>query len=213
MVSTLGSPDTLASTISISGFFMRSAPIPLVPAGGQVGAAGMSGNGLYKLDFNRAPEQARGERAPTQTAQRERYVPTSVARQAVEGREAEIVRALGIPWHGRGHISCPYPGHPDKDPSWRLREDGRAVCTCAGPHSVFDVVMHLEGLDFETAKIRVVELIDRDDLIVDPNNKPKALPMSGLTIQEYANAKGFHSICCSNMKLSRRAMGRIFLKP
>jgi hypothetical protein len=146
---------------------------------------------IYKLDFNRAPEQARGERAPTQTAQRERYVPTPAAQRATEGHEAEIVRALGIAWHGRGHINCPYPGHPDKDPSWRLMEDGKAVCTCRGPHSIFDVVTHLEGIDFEAAKLRVVDLIDRDDLIVDPNNKQKASTVSGLTVREYVEAKGF----------------------
>jgi hypothetical protein len=160
------------------------------------------------IDLNRAPEQTRDERARGG----DRYVPTPVARQAVEGREAEIVRALGIPWHDRGHITCPYPGHPDKNPSWRLREDGRAVCTCTSPHSVFDVAMHLEGLDFEAAKIRVVELIDRDDLIVDPNNKPKALPMSGLTIQEYANAKGFSLDLLQKYGIQQARYGRDFPK-
>jgi hypothetical protein len=143
---------------------------------------------IYKL-LNDAPTQTRDERAPA-SAQRERYVPTAAAQQAVKGHEPEIVRALGIAWHGRGHITCPYPGHLDKDPSWRLMEDGKAVCTCTGPHSVFDVAMRLEGIDFEAAKIRVIEVIDRDDLIVNPN-EPKAPPMSGLTIQEYADAKGF----------------------
>jgi Family of unknown function (DUF5906) len=135
------------------------------------------------LDFNSAPEQTRGERAPTQTVQRDRYVPTVVAQRAIEGREAEIVRGLGIAWYGRGHITCPYPDHHDKDPSWRLMEDGTAVCTCRGPHSIFDVAMHLEGIDFEAAKLRVVELIDRDDLIVNPSAR------AGLTVEQYAEAK------------------------
>jgi hypothetical protein len=138
------------------------------------------------LDFNGAPEQEPTE--PTQAPPvRERYVPTVVARQAVEGREAEIIRALGIPWHGRDHICCPYPNHPDKDPSWRLMEDGRAVCTCSEPHSIFDVAMRLEGIDFDAAKIRAIEVIGRDDLVVDPTaEKPKA---DGLTLERYAEAK------------------------
>jgi hypothetical protein len=146
---------------------------------------------ILQLDLNDAPEQSRGERAPAQTVQRERYVPTPAAQQAVNGRETEVIRGLGIPWLGRGHITCPYPDHPDRDPSWRLMEDGRAVCTCRGPHSVFDVAMHLEEIDFETAKIRVVELLGRGDSIVDPNNKPKVSTAPGLTIIEYASAKGF----------------------
>src|SRR4029077_9879446 len=79
------------------------------------------------------------------------------------------------------------PSHPDKNPSWRLMDNGNAVCTCTPSHSVFDVAIHLEGLDFEAAKIRVVEAIGRSDLIVDPNaQKPKA---EGLTLEQYAAAK------------------------
>jgi hypothetical protein len=51
-------------------------------------------------------------------------------------------------------------------------------------HSVFDVAMHLKGGDFDAAKIRIMELIGRDDLIIDPNEAP-----AGLALQEYADAK------------------------
>jgi hypothetical protein len=140
------------------------------------------------LDFNDvAPQQAHEEREHEQKSTKARYVPTPVARQAVQGRESEVIRALGVPWHGRDHIHCPYPNHPDKDPSWRLMDNGNAVCTCTPSHSVFDVAMHLEGLDFEAAKIRVVEAIGRSDLIVDPAaEKPKT---EGLTLEQYAAAK------------------------
>ena len=30
-----------------------------------------------------------------------RYVPTAAARDAVRGREADILRAIGVPWNGR----------------------------------------------------------------------------------------------------------------
>jgi hypothetical protein len=132
------------------------------------------------IDFNDAAQQSVSRGNGTERA---RYVPTDAIHQAVKGREAEVVRALGIPLHGRDHICCPYPNHLDKNPSWRLMESGAAVCSCAPPHSVFDVVMRLEGGDFERAKIRIAELIGRDDLIVE-SEKPK-----GLTLEEYAAAK------------------------
>jgi hypothetical protein len=83
-----------------------------------------------------------------------RYVPTKAAKEAVRGREPDIVRALGIAWNGSGqHINCPDPAHPDKNPSWRLLPDGRAVCTCRQAHSVFDVIGYVKGLDFDASKI------------------------------------------------------------
>jgi hypothetical protein len=115
---------------------------------------------------------------------RPRYVPTMGAYAAVRGREADIIRALGIPWNGRGHIRCPYPGHNDQDPSWRLLSDGHAVCTCQRPHSIFDVITNIEGIDFEKAKVRAVELIGRNDVIVDRDAEP-----AGLSLAEYAEAK------------------------
>jgi hypothetical protein len=48
------------------------------------------------------------------------YVQTADIRQAVRGRETDILDNLGIPWRdGRQHIRCPYPDHPDRNPSWR----------------------------------------------------------------------------------------------
>ena len=52
----------------------------------------------------------------------ERNAPTRAARQAVAGREAEILDALNIPWRsGRPHIDCPYTAHGGKD-DWRWDE-------------------------------------------------------------------------------------------
>jgi len=114
-----------------------------------------------------------------------RYVPTDGAKNAVKGREAEIIRGLGINWHpGRTqHILCPYPDHPDKHPSWRLLEDGRVVCTCDGnkTHSIFDAIIRMRGLDFASAKIAAAEILGRTDLIVEPGE--------GLTLATYAEAK------------------------
>jgi hypothetical protein len=48
------------------------------------------------------------------------YVATAAIRRGISGRETEILSALGIPWTGRSqHITCPYPTHADKNPSWR----------------------------------------------------------------------------------------------
>jgi hypothetical protein len=113
-----------------------------------------------------------------------RYVPTNAAKAAARGREADIVRAIGIPWNGRtDHLTCPDPAHTDHNPSWRLMPGGYAVCTCRGPHSVFDVIGYVEGLDFEASKIRVAEILGRADLIVDP------APSTGLTLAAYSQAK------------------------
>src|ERR1700693_5713378 len=113
-----------------------------------------------------------------------RYVPTDAAKAAVRGREAEIVRAIGVPWNGGVvHITCPDPAHVDEHPSWRMTRDGKAICTCRAPHSVFDVVGYTEGLDFGVSKIRIAQILGRDDLIVDPRAP------AGLTLSAYSQAK------------------------
>lgn len=98
----------------------------------------------------------------------EHYVPTRAAQQAIEGHEGEICNGLGIPWRTgqRTHIQCPYPGHGGAA-DWRLTPKGRAICTCTNgkTDSVFDIASKVEGLDFEAAKIRCVEIIGRGDLI------------------------------------------------
>jgi hypothetical protein len=70
--------------------------------------------------------------------------------------------------NGPGHIHCRFPGHDDRNPSWRwdLRR-ARAFCTCTngGALSIFDVIGRMQGFDFDAAKIRAAELIGRADLI------------------------------------------------
>ena len=137
------------------------------------------------LDFNDGPQPERLDYDLKKLSRKQRYVTTDDARQVVKGREAEIIRAIGIRWDGRGdHIRCPYRAHEDRNPSWRLMEDGHAVCSCRKPHSVFDVIMEMGGCDFEAAKIRAAEILGRHDVIVDP-----AAKVSGLTLADYAEAK------------------------
>lgn len=94
------------------------------------------------------------------------FIATVTARQAVAGRETEILDKLGIPWRsGRPHIDCPYPEHGGRN-DWRWDErEGRAYCTCVASHSIFDVLMKIEGIDFEAAKLRALELVGRTDIL------------------------------------------------
>jgi hypothetical protein len=91
------------------------------------------------------------------------FVPTAAIRRAVEGHEADILTALGINWSGkRKHIGCPYPDHTDIHPSWRWdATKRRAYCTCAPPHSIFDVICRMKGIDFAAAKIAAAEITGR----------------------------------------------------
>jgi len=101
------------------------------------------------------------------------YVGTKAIREAVKGRELDVLTAMGIEWHsGRGHIRCPYDDHGGDD-DWRW-DDRRKVafCTCIGrregerkAHSIFAVVAVKQGLEFEEAKLRVAEIIGRADLV------------------------------------------------
>ena len=97
------------------------------------------------------------------------YVQTKAIRDAVAGRETEVLRAMRIHWDGKSsHIRCPYPDHKDQHPSWRWNQaKRRAHCTCTRSASIFDVVAQVKGLDFEAAKIVVAEVLGRGDLILE----------------------------------------------
>jgi hypothetical protein len=99
-----------------------------------------------------------------------RYVATLDIKQAVSGREEEVLDHLGIDHRAsrrNRHITCPYPEHGGMG-DWRWDERKRlARCTCIkGGDSIFNVVMKCEGLpDFEAAKVRTAEILGRHDLI------------------------------------------------
>lgn len=94
------------------------------------------------------------------------FVATVTARQAVAGRETEILDRLGIPWRdGRPHIDCPYSSHGGRN-DWRWdAAEARAYCTCSAGGSIFDVVSKVENLEFRAAKVRALELIGRTDIL------------------------------------------------
>ena len=99
----------------------------------------------------------------------ERYVATEALRQAIRGREAEVLRALGIEWKkGTRTSRCPYPDHADQNPSWRWDErKARAYCTCIAAVGTRSSTSSCacEGIEFEAAKLRVAEILGRSDLI------------------------------------------------
>ena len=102
------------------------------------------------------------------TARGERFVTTADIRATIKGQETEFLDALKIPWGaGKPHIRCPYPRHSDANPSWRWdRRKNRAYCTCiAGSHTALHVLMAVEEVTFEPAKIRAAELLNRLDLV------------------------------------------------
>jgi hypothetical protein len=95
-------------------------------------------------------------------------VTVSGIKEAVAGRESEILDRLGIHWRGgRPHIKCPYLSHLDKNPSWRWDTAKRAaLCTCTDkPQSILDVIMRVEGGDFARAADRAAEILGRPDLM------------------------------------------------
>src|SRR6266568_2837700 len=103
-----------------------------------------------------------------------RYVSTAAIGAALKGHETNILAALGISSQPRRpHVQCPYPAHPDTHPSWRWdRKKARAYCTCIdGSHSVLDVLVCVERIDFEAAKVRAAELLGRHDLIRERREK------------------------------------------
>src|SRR5215469_550757 len=118
--------------------------------------AGHIGLGPVVLDLNDAQPQSN----------RDRHVPWRAIKEAVKGRETEVLDQLGIDWQSRAHIHCPYPRHEDHNPSWRWDPDAaKARCSCDSSASIFDVIMKMEEIDFSTAQVRAAELLDRDDLI------------------------------------------------
>jgi hypothetical protein len=104
----------------------------------------------------------------------DRYVRTQDIRDAVRGRETEVLKALGIACKdGASHSRCSYPDHEDANPSWRWDQaKARAFCSCiAGSHTILDVLAHCEGANFEIAKVRAAEILGRQDLIKEKGSR------------------------------------------
>jgi hypothetical protein len=134
------------------------------------------------------------------------YVATATIRNAVKGRETDVLRALGIHWNDKSrHIRCPYPDHRDDHPSWRWEQTkARAHCTCTPSASILDVVCKTQRMSFEEAKVWTANALHRPDLIrstgasktkqgrgdnIPPDNTATAQQSDGCTLAAYAAAK------------------------
>jgi hypothetical protein len=93
------------------------------------------------------------------------YVRTAAIREATAGHELTVLNRLGIQPPTSGHIRCPYPDHGGAN-DWRWdTQKGRAFCTCTKADSIFDVIMKVDGVNFEEAKIFAANALGRTDLI------------------------------------------------
>src|SRR5262245_27518159 len=111
----------------------------------------------------------------------ERFVTTAGVRAAVKGRETDLLNALMIDWRcAKPHIQCPYQDHDDNNPSWRWDERKRkALCTC-GARDVLGVLMAVERIGFDAAKIRAAELLKRSDLIRERRGQKRSEKGDGM---------------------------------
>lgn len=102
----------------------------------------------------------------------QRFVTTAAIRAAVKGHETDLLDALNIDWRrSERHIPCPHKDHDDNNPSWRWDErKGKAFCTC-GVRDVLGVLMAVEGIELDAAKIRAAELLKRPDLMKERHTR------------------------------------------
>ena len=141
---------------------------------------------------------------PDMTGADQRFVTTADIRAAVKGRETELLDALKIDWRrAKPHVPCPYQDHDDNSPSWRWDERKcKAFCTC-GARDVLGVLMGVEGIEFDAAKIRASELLKRPELIRERRARKRkgrggqiprpqrrnSATLGGCRLAEYAEAK------------------------
>jgi hypothetical protein len=93
-------------------------------------------------DFNGAPT------TDSRNARRGSNAQIQTVKSALRGQEIDLLRRLGVNWppsDAAKHINCPFPGHDDRNPSWRWDErERRWFCTCGGG-DVIDAVRNMLG--------------------------------------------------------------------
>jgi hypothetical protein len=102
------------------------------------------------------------------------FVQTKDIKTAIQGREIDVLQALGVGWESgqKNHIRCPFPNHDDIRPSWRWDEE-KAIgfCSCSDrSFSIFDIVMKIKSIDFDSSKLQIAELMGWHDLIKTKRN-------------------------------------------
>ncbi len=73
-------------------------------------------------------------------------------KRELRNREVEVLRWLGIAWPPKGrlkHIHCPFPGHDDKNPSWRWDRQKQAwFCSQCSGGDIIRAVELVRSLSF-----------------------------------------------------------------
>lgn len=148
------------------------------------------------IDLNEVPSPAELDEVSSPAAvHHDRFVLWPAAFEVIRGREREILELAGVSYrvNGSDHIHCPFRGHTDNHPSFRLLppdENGncKVICSQNCPvaskgASIFDAWAALKGVTLDQAKIDIMEALGRHDLIID-----RAANL-GLKLSEYAKEK------------------------
>jgi hypothetical protein len=118
------------------------------------------------------PNEPRQERAE---AKAERYVSRSKAlEEEATSRALEVFSEIGVRWDSASKtINCPFPWHPDHNPSWRWdAHKGRCFCACKGNGwSILNIAQAITGLPYKDMLVYVAEILGRDDLIITSGGK------------------------------------------
>ncbi len=85
-------------------------------------------------------------------------------KRELDGREVSVLRWLGIGWppeRRAKHINCPFPGHEDKNPSWRWDQRKKAwFCSKCGGGDILRALQEMRGIGF----LEVCAIVERDFL-------------------------------------------------
>ena len=85
-------------------------------------------------------------------------------KRELDGREVSLLRWLGIAWppeRRAKHINCPFPGHEDKNPSWRWDQRKKAwFCSKCGGGDILRAVQEMRGTGF----LEACDIVERDFL-------------------------------------------------
>jgi hypothetical protein len=156
----------------------------------------MSAASIYNLNSGGPQGTPDGAKAATNDATsyywQKRHI-TGDAQKMVEGRVEEILEKISTyrrPVRGKTHTNCPYPGHSDNNPSFRVIPDGEladkivcsANCLHGDAHSIFDFIINL-GLaaDFTEAVVVAAEALGVP--VTDP------VKARSCTVAEFASHK------------------------
>ncbi|ADP70325.1 protein of unknown function DUF927 [Rhodomicrobium vannielii ATCC 17100] len=115
------------------------------------------------------------------------------------GRELDILRWIGIAWppaRRQTHIHCPFPGHDDKNPSWRWDTRKKAwFCSQCGGGDILHAVERMKGLSFQKALDLIeTELLGRAYEAPKPERKTRRISQqqpAERALQNRAEAEAF----------------------